>query len=136
MFKKLFVTAAAAAALSVPLAGVASADSSTNNGNGGGIGAGGIPERVNDIAAANGLPDPNGPDAPNTPGSVINNQIGHTPGVSTPEAYGNLLDVILPGNPYPDKVPVGMGVKASGPGCNRGHTASGLPVQAVNCPPH
>jgi hypothetical protein len=136
MLKKLFVIVAAAAAVSVPLAGVAQADPSTNNGNGGGIGAGGKPQRVNDIAQANGIPDPNGPDLPNPPGSVVQTIKDLTPGVSTPEAYGAYLDAVLPGNPYPDKVPTGLGSKAAGPGCNRGHTASGLPVQAVNCPAH
>jgi hypothetical protein len=135
MLKKLFITVAAVAAVSVPLAGVAQADPSTNNGNGGGIGQGGIPQRINDIAAANNLPDPNG-DLPNTPGSVVQAAKVLTPGVSTPEAYGAFLDALIPGNPYPDKTPIGMGVKAAGPGCNRGHTASGLPVEAVNCPAH
>jgi len=133
MLKKLFVIAAAAAAVSVPLAGVAQADPATNNGNGGGIGKGGIPERVNDIATGLGLPDATGPDAPNPPGQVLNDQIGHTPGVSTPEAYGSYLNGFFPGV-YPDKVPTGMGVKASGPACNRGHTASGTSDPGLNCP--
>jgi len=104
--------------------------SAIDNGNEGGIGVGGMPQRISDIAQNNGLPDPNG-DAPNTPGSVVN--AIKLPGLSTPEEYGAFLDSVLPGNPYPDKTPIGMGVKAAGPGCNRGHTAADL-GQAGNCP--
>ena len=47
MLKKLFVTAAAAAAVSVPLAGVAWADPPSDPGsNGNGIGKGGIPNKT------------------------------------------------------------------------------------------
>ena len=49
MLKKLFVTAAAAAAVSVPLAGVALADTGDPNGNG--LGQGGVPQRLGDFAA-------------------------------------------------------------------------------------
>ena len=59
MFKKLFVTAAAAAAVSVPLAGVASADQPTDPG----VGAGGVPGRIGEA--------PGGPGTPTPPGTLI-----------------------------------------------------------------
>jgi hypothetical protein len=138
MLKKLFVTAAAAAAVSVPLAGMAWADPPDDTGKDGGIGQGGIPQRVNEIAASQGLPDPNGPDEPNPPGSIASQlkDTVCTTHCSTPQAYGTLLNVFYPGV-YPDKTHVGMGVKASGPGCNRGHTAAtdpGSPNFPGNCP--
>ena len=51
MLKKLFVTAAAAAAVSVPLAGVAWADTGDSNGNG--IGAGGVPQKAGTVLKDN-----------------------------------------------------------------------------------
>ena len=130
MLKKLLVTAAAAAAVSVPLAGAAWADPGDPSGNG--IGQGGMPQQIDDISHSLGLPDPT-PNGPNPPGQVQKRLIRVAfPDGSTPEAYGSYLDTLLPGV-YPDKTPTGMGVKASGPGCNQGHTAADL-GQAGNCP--
>ena len=67
MFKKLFVTAAAAAAVSVPLAGAALADSGGDP-NGNGLGQGGMPQTIGNFAATGvdpALPNPNG--RPRTP---------------------------------------------------------------------
>ena len=130
MLKKLFFTAAAAVTLSVPLAGVSLAEPA-DAGNDGGVGQGGIPARVNEIAQHYGLSDPNGPDQPNPPGSVSSG-LAKVEGSNTPTAYGDVLDSYFPGV-YPDKTPPGMGVKAAGPGCNRGNTAADL-GQVGNCP--
>ena len=70
MFRKLFLTAAAAAAVCVPLAGVASADPPADPGsNGNGVGAGGVPKKLGDAAAGLGV----GNGDPIPPGSIFSN---------------------------------------------------------------
>jgi hypothetical protein len=59
MINKLFVTAAAAAAVSVPLAGVAWADQPVDPG----VGAGGVPGLIGQV--------PGGPGTRTTPGTII-----------------------------------------------------------------
>jgi hypothetical protein len=94
MLKKLFVTAAAAAAVSVPLAGVAWAGPSSDTGsNGNGVGQGGIPTKVGNFATNNVVPNANpnpGGVGPMTPGSTFS-QLAKVPDVSTPVAYGDAL---------------------------------------------
>jgi hypothetical protein len=140
MLKKLFITAAAAAAVAVPLAGAAWADTGDPSGNG--IGQGGVPTKAGDFAdavtAANpGLPplNPNG-SGPLPPGQFYRN-IAKLPG-STPEdaavavngIYGNysgVPDVDPPGTPVQttfDRIPPGMATKTFTPGCASGHIAT------------
>jgi hypothetical protein len=61
MLTKLFVTAAAAAAVSVPLAAAAWADQPTDPG----VGAGGVPGRIGEV------PAPPGPGTRTPPGTII-----------------------------------------------------------------
>jgi hypothetical protein len=152
MLKKLFVTAAAAAAVSVPLAGVAWANPPSNpgsngNGNDGGIGKGGIPTRIgavfDSIVPPPGAPppNPNGVGEPVTPGTVINGAKG-TFGTPTPVALGKALTVLNsvyppPGGTSPTNIEVGptapgLAVKTFTPGCSSGNTATGtLPTGAT-----
>jgi hypothetical protein len=82
MFKKLFITAAAAAAMSVPLAGVAWADPpSDNNPPGQGATGPGIPNEVAGVF---------GSDKPIPPGSVFSN-IAKDPG-NVPAGVGDFLN--------------------------------------------
>jgi hypothetical protein len=155
MFKRLFVTSAAAAAVSVPLAGAACADPPSDPGsNGNGIGAGGVPQKAGETLSEgvtpNANPNPGGV-GPVTPGSAFNVAKDAFPGVSTPVAYGNTLTVFWSGAPGvpphtwtdPDLVaqtepfgptPPGMGVKAFTPGCSHGR--SGITQDdATKCAP-
>ena len=97
MLKKLFVAAAAAAVVSVPLAGVAWADPPSDPGsNGNGIGKGGVPQKAGTFAnsfgpdATGALPARSGK-AP--PGSAFK-QAAKLPG-NTPDAYGDFLKALL-----------------------------------------
>lgn len=129
MFKKLFVTAAVAAAISVPLAGVAWADPPTDpSSNGNGLGSGGIPNKVGEVTTAVGV-NPN-PGDPETPGETFNDAKDEFSG-STPDAYGQWVDkYIAPplGLPSLGRTPPGMGTKALTPGCSHGKTAGDLKV--------
>ncbi len=137
MLKKLFVTAAAAAAVSVPLAGVASADPSSNNPPGQGATGHGVPHELgayaDSVGASVGVPlNPNGPGNPIPPGQEIN--IGKDtyaqqhPGVkaSTPVAVGEFVNGIyaLQGvsTDFGPTAP-GLAVKSFTPGCSSGHVA-------------
>src|SRR3954471_17365346 len=90
MLKKLFVAAAAAAAVSVPLAGVASAAPGDPNGNG--VGRGGMPKQFGDFADAVGA-NPN-PGQPLPPGQEVNQAKSRFPGVPTPTAVGKDVNAI------------------------------------------
>ncbi len=68
MLKKLFITAAAAAAVSVPLAGIAQAAPS-DNGNDGGVGKGGIPARAGAVLDSVNTPPNEPPLNPNGVGA-------------------------------------------------------------------
>jgi hypothetical protein len=141
MLNKLFVIAAAAAAISVPLAGAASADPGDPSGNG--IGQGGVPHRTeafgDAVAAANpGLPplNPNG-SGPLPPGQFFKN-LAKVPDMNTPDAaavavngiygaYSNVPGIDPPGTPVQtnlEAVPPGMATKTFTPGCTSGHTAT------------
>ena len=94
MLKKLFVTAAAAAAVSVPLAGVAWATPSDNNPPGQGATGPGVPHEIGgylDRSARNANPNP----VP--PGKLFNmaKEGFGGPGVSTPAAIGDFVNFVL-----------------------------------------
>ena len=117
MLKKLFVTAAAAAAVSVPLAGVAWADPSSNDA----PGQGGVPQESGDFATEHGA---NPSNDPITPGSVFSGLAKNKdPGVKMPDAYGDLIDAViapvLGAAPF-GSTPPGVGIKTFTPGCSSG----------------
>jgi hypothetical protein len=125
MFTKLFITAAAAAAVSVPLAGVASADPpSGNNPPGQGATGPGMPHELGAFADSIGL-NPNGQGQPIPPGQEINLAKAASPGVSTPVAVGTFINNVYAatGNPNTTFGPTapGMAVKSFSPGCASGH---------------
>ena len=129
MIKKLFITAAAAAAVSVPLAGVAWADPpSDNNPPGQGVTGPGIPHEVGgflDSANAN----PNGPGNPVPPGQEFNVAKGlfGGPGVSTPKAIGDFVNGFYNSNGVPTTfgpTAPGLATKTFTPGCTSGHGAT------------
>ena len=146
MIKKLFITAAAAAAVSVPLAGAAWADppsdpgsSSPGTPSGNGIGQGGVPKKAgsyfDSISAANpGLPplNPNGSGAPIPPGKVFST-VAQMPG-NTPDALGGFVNTIYGAYGTPEsggpvvttfgKTPPGLATKTFTPGCLSGRTAT------------
>ena len=116
MLKKLFVTAAAAAAVSVPLAGAAWADPSANDP----PGAGGVPQEGGTFAYNHGAPT----DDPVAPGSVFSGlATTKAPGVKMPDAYGVLIDAViaplLGAEPF-GPTPPGVGIKTFTPGCSSG----------------
>ena len=135
MLKKLFVTAAAAAALSVPLAGVAWADAPTDPNNPPGHPAStdtkpGIPGEAGSFADAVGI-NPK-PGQPLPPGQFFKN-IAKMPGSTPVAAKGvveNLYNTIpdIPGAPVTGTVvldapvPPGMATKTFTPACTSGHT--------------
>jgi hypothetical protein len=147
MLKKLFVTAAAAAALSVPLAGAAWADPPSDNAAPGAPGKGGIPQKAgsffDSVSAANpGLPNlnPNG-SGPIAPGTVFST-IAKLPG-STPDAAAAFVNTIYSvyGTPEAGGVPVvttfevvrpGLAIKTFTPGCSSGHTATDPAINGGN----
>ncbi len=134
MLKKLFVTAATAAAVSVPLAGVAWADPPSDPGssspgapNDNGIGQGGVPKVAGGLLDSAGAPNPNGPGSPVPPGKVystIAKEDGNVPdGVGVfvnnfYETYGGIP------NPGFGRTPPGIATKTFTPGCSSGHTAT------------
>jgi hypothetical protein len=135
MLKKLFVTAAAATAMSVPLAGVAWATPSDNNPPGQGVTGPGLPHEVGaylDSANAN----PNGPGNPVRPGQVFNvaKDLFGGPGVSTPDAVGAFVDAFY-GNTSFGKTAPGLATKTFTPGCSRGHVAvdGNGNIRGANC---
>ena len=92
MFKKLFIAAAAASAVSVPLAGAACADPpSGNNPPGQGTTGPGLPHELGAFADSVG-PNPNGKGNPIPPGQEINIAKDTFPGVSTPVAVGEFVN--------------------------------------------
>jgi hypothetical protein len=130
MLKTLFITAAAAAAVSVPLAAVAWADSpSGNNPPGQGATGPGTPHEIGatlDSANAN----PNGPGQPVTPGQEFNiakDALKTGPGVSTPDAFGQFVNGFYASQgvttTFGPTAP-GLAVKTFTPGCTSGHTAT------------
>ncbi|MDT5186319.1 MAG: hypothetical protein QOI29_4477 [Mycobacterium sp.] len=136
MLKKLFVTAAAAAAVSVPLAGAAWADpadppsdQSSNAADGNGIGQGGVPEKAGAFLDNFNL-NPNGYGNPAPPGSVFK-VYAQVPGSNTPDTYGDALNGFWHGQgQYTDTdfnpTPPGMASKAFTPACRSGRTGGGV----------
>ena len=105
MLKKLFITAAAAAAMSVPLAGAAWAEPPADPGsNGNGVGQGGVPARAGETLNRD-YPALYPTDAPVTPGSVFSG-VAKTkpPGVSLPEAYSDALGQLFTVAGLPENV--------------------------------
>jgi hypothetical protein len=147
VFKKLFITAAAAAAVSVPLAGVAWAGPPSDNAAPGAPGKGGIPQKAgsffDSVSAANpGLPNlnPNG-SGPIAPGKVFST-IAKLPG-SAPDALGGFVNTIYGTYGTPEaggvpvkttfgKTPLGLAIKTFTPGCSRGRTATDPAVNGGN----
>jgi hypothetical protein len=92
MLTKLFIAAAAAAAVSVPLAGAAWADPpSGNNPPGQGTTGPGLPHELGAFADSVGL-NPKGKGSPIPPGQEINIAKDTFPGVSTPVAVGEFVN--------------------------------------------
>jgi hypothetical protein len=141
MLKKLFVTAAAAAAMSVPLAGVAWADKPEDPG----AGNQGVPDRatgaVVSVLAANGVPEStinatldafeSGKSGVVAPGTAYS--LGaKVPGLNTPDGYGVALNTfysgfgidpgsvnpIDPGEPFGRTIP-GSVTRSFTPGCTQ-----------------
>jgi hypothetical protein len=150
MLKKLFVAAAAAAAVSVPLAGVAWADKPSDPGsNGNGLGQGGMPQRLADFAATGTnpeIPNPNGTGNPVPPGEEFNvaKLLFKGPGESTPDAIRDFEAFVWTGRTLANGTPIsnnpddwtnitpGLAIKPLGPGCGKGR--SGLPDNTPPCP--
>jgi len=155
MFKKLFVTAAAAAAVSVPLAGAALADSGGDP-NGNGLGQGGMPQTIGNFAATGvdpALPNPNGPppNAPIPPGQEFNIAKDYSAAVNggkkanTPTAVGEFESGVVwqGGRTLADGTPVsnrpedwtnitpGLAIKPLGSACGKGK--SGTPAGTPDC---
>jgi len=156
MLKKLFITAAAAAAVSVPLAGVAWADKPTqpNNPPGQNPTGPGVPHGVGatlDTVTAIGrartgnpdLPDlnPNETGNPVPPGQAFKQAKDQFPDAkNTPTAVGAFVDkefndyLGIPGTTFgTDGLPPGLAVKTFTPGCQSGHTAASGPVGPGLC---
>jgi hypothetical protein len=127
MLKKLFITAAAAAAVSVPLAGLAWADPpSGNNPPGQGATGPGVPHEVGAFADSVGL-NPNGPGNPIPPGQEINIAKNLFPGVPTPTAVGDFVNGVYAIQGVPTTfgpTPPGLTVKTFTPGCSSGNGAT------------
>ena len=132
MLKKLFVTAAAAVAVSVPLAGAAWATPSNNLPPGHRdtpSGQPGIPGVVGQVGDAFGT-NPN-PGEALPPGEVFSGLKKGTsvtppfPGRNTPERYANAINSLLPID-VGDSLSPGLGVKSGTPACKSGRTGADL----------
>ena len=141
MLKKLFITAAAAAAMSVPLAGVAWADPPSGNNppgqnpTGPGVphGVGATLDAITAIGQATNpaLPDlnPNGTGNPVPPGQAFNQAKDQYPDAkNTPTAVADFVNKefndYLGINTAFTIVPPGLATKTFTPGCKSGHTAT------------
>ncbi len=136
MFKKLFITAAAAAAVSVPLAGVAWATPANNEPPGQRdtpSGQPGIPGVVGEVADALGVnPNPGEALPPGQgfkelkDGSVTVNGVPITiEGGNAPERYADFINQVT-GLPVGEKLPGGLGIKSGTPACKSGQTGGNL----------
>jgi hypothetical protein len=152
MLKKLFVTAAAAAAVSIPLAGMAWAAPPSDAGSHGPgqppPGQGGIPTKLGNAFTNDFTPNSNpnlGGVGPVTIGSAIKLAHETLPGVKpTPVLVGEFLTAFgtthtstVPGfNPQTTFGPTAPGLvtKALTPGCSKGHTGVTEPG-ASTCTP-
>jgi hypothetical protein len=137
MLKKLFVTAAAAVAMSVPLAGAAWATPSNNLPPGHRdtpSGQPGIPGVVGQVGDAFGT-NPN-PGQALPPGQVFSNlkkgvtlpdgtTVGPFDGKNTPERYATAINSLLPFD-VGDSLSPGLGIKSGTPACKSGRTGADL----------
>ena len=119
MLKKLFVTAAAAAAVSVPLAGVASADKPADPG----AGNQGVPDRAT-AAVVTQLRDNNVPE-PVISAFIAANQSGKSGNVAPGTAFS--IGAKTPCNGQPCNTPDGYGVAL-----NTAYSAFGIDPGSVN----
>ena len=143
MLKKLFITAAGAAVVSVPLAGAAWAtpDNNVPPGQRDDTAKPGIPGvvgHVADLVGTNPNPGQALPPGQGLKGLKDGNEIDTVVGEVTvtggnrPELYGSFIEQVLPkvvpsvGDLDLDKLPTGLGVKAGTPACGSGNTAAGL----------
>jgi hypothetical protein len=128
MIKKLFITAAAAAAVSVPLAGVAWATPANNEPPGQrdtNSGQPGIPGVVGNVADAFGTNPQPGEALP--PGQVFSNLKGVYEGSNTPERYATAINSLnIPGVPTLTTLSPGLGIKSGTPACKSGQTGGNL----------
>jgi hypothetical protein len=141
MFKKLFVAAAAAAAVSVPLAGMAWADPPSDPGSSGnGIGKGGVPEKLGTLVDTGVTPSANPSGDPTPPGSVFIKGLAKLPG-STPVAVGEFetgfwtTHSLTSGGQVQTvwgSTPPGLAIKPITPGCSHGRSAITDP-NSVKC---
>jgi hypothetical protein len=147
MLTKLFITAAAAAALSVPLAGAAwaqppsdpsSTDKSDLSSTKNGVGAGGMPEKLGNFVAT-GVTPPAGSGDRIPPGQQFNAAKDLFPGVPTPTAVRDFesflwstRQLVLPdgtletitSNPEDwEGITPGLALKPLTPGCDHGRSA-------------
>jgi hypothetical protein len=140
MFKKLFVAAAAAAAMSVPLAGMAWAEPPSDPGSSdNGIGKGGVPQKLGTFLNTGITPSANPSGDPTPPGSVING-LAKLPG-STPVAGGEFesglwgTHTLTSGEQIQTvwgPTPPGLGIKPVTPGCSHGRSGITDP-NSVKC---
>ena len=136
MIKKLFITAAAAAAVSVPLAGVAWATPANNEPPGQrdtNSGQPGIPGVAGDVADAFGTNPHEGEALP--PGQIFSNLkkgvtledgtvVGPYEGSNTPERYATAINGLI-GTDL-DTLSPGLGIKSGTPACQSGQTGGNL----------
>ena len=127
MLKKLFISAAAAAAVSVPLAGVAWATPSDNNPPGqpgpGATGPG-IPHAAGAFGDSVNQ-NPNGPGERVPPGQEFNIAKDAFPGAPIPVAVGQFVNGVYASVGVPTQfgpTPPGLATKTFTPGCKSGHT--------------
>ena len=130
MLKKLFITAAAAAVVSVPLAGMAwaepSSDPGTNDKGSSGenkLGKGGVPKHLGEVLHE--INSDTYPSDPISPGSIASDVAG-MPG-SVPDAFGNFVNgfwgLVGVETDYGPTAP-GLAVKQFTPGCTHGRQAT------------
>ena len=132
MLKKLFITAAAAAAVSVPLAGVAWAEPDSNSPPGQNDTGPGLPAKLGTFADTGikgkilGTPSLNPSGAPTPPGSVFVKPLTGLPG-NIPGALGDFENqlwsayTLADGTSIPTTwgdTPPGLAIKPLTPGCN------------------
>ena len=114
MIKKALVALIAAGALSVPLAGVAWADPPSQPNDP--PGRGGVPKEAGDYLGAPKV----------TPGQEFNLAKQTFPGVNTPEAVRQFVNLFYAGttNGFTDPIPPGIATKTFTPACGSGRTGT------------
>ena len=131
MLKKLFVTAAAAAAVSVPLAGVAWADKPEDPG----AGNHGVPDRAKNFIESTFGTDAtvgltSGKSGVLAPGTAFSTG-AKVPGVNAPEGYAAALNAFYADQGFPNpgfvRVIPGQATKLFTPGCGTGNQPQPAP---------